>query len=84
MKTVLRNSKGEITWVHGYHNVYFTPDAHKILTETLVTIPMVEKTYGNPNYLISTIVNDNINPLAVKSRILTEVGLISNSDKKFI
>lgn len=82
MKTVLRDSNGEITWVHAYGNVYLTPEAHKILMEKQISIPMVEKTYGNPNSVISSIANNQTNPLAIKGKILTVAGLIKSKDIK--
>lgn len=74
MKTVLRNASGEITHVHYTANLYLTKGEHQYVTEAEITVPMIEKAYGNPNYVLSLIANGEKSAEMLKLEILHRNG----------
>ena len=82
MKTVLRNDEGVITHIHLEGNQYVTPNDHKIITETEITLDMLNKI--NPNNSLVNILNGVSSVLAVKKVVLFYNGVKLDGDDKFL
>jgi hypothetical protein len=82
MKTIVKSGT-DITLVHAYGNTYITKDAHKILTENIITPAQVKSVYGFPHVILTKVLNGLVDPIEIKCTVLLGIGLIKAEDMEY-
>lgn len=78
MKTVLRDSKGNIEFIHYFENKYLSINDYKIIEENTITVDMVEKAFVNFSYALMSLSNEEECVKGLKVEILNKNGFNIN------